>query len=1060
MSGPLRHLRVAIVAGAVVAGSIIAPVATWPQPAVERAPVPAEMQVLPIQGVDADAVADSAVAMANWGAGESSTQLLGLAPVDHDHAHEAVARPLRPALATKTLSTDDFGLVGVSTREPLDDHARVLVRVRQDDGWSAWAPLAVTDHGPDADSLEAQGVRFGTEPLVVDDADGVQVRIDTPGGEAPEDARVVLLDTPVSDEDAAPMPQVDASVPIATVAAATVSAPMPPIITREQWGADESARRGAPSYSGTIKAAFLHHTVTSNDYAPEQAMAQVRNLYAWYTKGLRYSDMAYNFLVDRFGRIYEGRAGGVDRAVIGAHTAGFNQESFAVSAIGNFQKAGLPAEQMATVNESVAQLMAWKLSMHHRDPAGSTTLVSDSSSGTSKVKAGSTTTAAVISGHGDIGSTACPGVHLRPQVPVLRSLVASKMGVTTVNPSISAAVPWGSGQALTLSTTSTAPLAWTVAIASRCGSTVRTLSGQQEAAGPLSVAWDGRGDDGQPVPPGTYTFTLNGSSGGDAIYPWTGAGVITSSPGSPPDPCGPPASFSIAGSGWGHGVGLSQYGAYGQALEGRDATTIVQHYYTGAQVTPVQDDMDIRVNLLHQVPSAQMRSEAVDAGGGAIEVTIGDQVVVGGPGDTFAFSIVGASVAVRRITGGQGTDIGSAGTITIRWAGTRNPGTAAGPATLVNVVGPGQSLTSKGHRYRYGTIDITAANTSSGVRMNVVNSVRLHDEYLYGIAEMPSSWPDAALQAQVIAARSYALAKLGAGVRKACNCHVDDGGGPYTDQTFAGWAKQSDAQGSRWTAAVNATHSGETQGLALLHNGAPVSAFYTSSTGGRTQSVDDVWGGVLPYVVSVDDRWSLIEANPNRAWNTTVSQAAAAKAFGVPGVWQIAVAERHESGAAKTLAATLQDGSQKTISASTARSAFGLKSTYINAIDGSTGAPTGAAPAAPAPTAPAPVPAPVAAASLTMKIGPTKKPREGASVRFSGRLSSGAKGVVVERQMLDNGQWVTKASTKTKKRGQYRFTIKKAVPAGTTYRYRVVAMNNGQVIASSPEKTITVRPRR
>lgn len=1055
MSVSLRRLRAAVVTGAVLAGSIITPVATWPHPTDVREPVGSSMQALPLVGVDAGAVADSAVAMANWGTGDASARFLGVAPLDADHAHEAVARPLRPAVATTAMPTDDFGLVGVATSQPLDEHARVLVRVRQDDDWSAWTPLAVTEHGPDADSLEAQGVRFGTEPLVVDEADGVQVRIDTPGGEAPQDPQVVLLDTPHSDDDSAAVPQIDATVPIATVAAATVSAPMPAIITRAQWGADESMRRGTPTYAGTIKAAFLHHTVTSNDYAPEQAMAQVRNLYAWYTKGLRYSDMAYNFLVDRFGRIYEGRSGGVDRPVIGAHTAGFNQESFAVSAIGNFQKAGLPAEQMATVNESVAQLMAWKLSMSHRDPAGSTTLVSDSSSGTSKVKAGSSTTTAVISGHGDIGSTACPGVHLRPQVPVLRSLVASKMGVTTVNPSISAAVPWGSGQPLTLSTTSTAPLAWSVTVASRCGSTVRTLSGQQDAAGPLSVAWDGRGDDGQPVPPGTYTFTLNGSSGGDALYPWSGAGVITSAPGSPLDPCGPPSSFAISGSGWGHGVGMSQYGAYGQALEGRDAATIVQHYYSGAQVTPVQDDMDVRVNLLHQVASAQVRSEALDAGGGAIEVTIGDQVVVGGPGDTFAFSVVGASVAVRRITGGQGTDLGSAGTITIRWAGTRNPGTAAGPATLVNVVGPGQSLTSKGHRYRYGTIDITAANTSSGVRMNVVNSLRLHDEYLYGIAEMPSSWPDAALQAQVIAARSYALAKVNAGVRKACNCHVDDGGGPYTDQTYAGWAKQSDAQGDRWTAAVNATLANETQGLAALHNGAPISAFYTSSTGGRTQSVSDVWGGSLPYVVSVEDRWSLIDANPNRAWNTTVSQAAAAKAFGVPGVWQIAVTERLVSGAAKTLAATLQDGSQKTISASAARSAFGLKSTYINAVDGSTGAPT----AVPAPAAPAPAPVAVGQ-SLSMKIGPTAKPREGASVRFTGRLSTGVKGVVVERQMLDNGQWVTKASTKTKKRGVYRFTIKKAVPAGTTYRYRVVAMNNGQVVASSPEKTVRVRARR
>ncbi len=142
----------------------------------------------------------------------------------------------------------------------------------------------------------------------------------------------------------------------------------------------------------------------------------------------------------------------------------------------------------------------------------------------------------------------------------------------------------------------------------------------------------------------------------------------------------------------------------------------------------------------------------------------------------------------------------------------------------------------------------------------------MHEEYLYGIAEVSSSWPDAALQAQVLAARTYALSKIESGVRGACDCHVDDGRGPYSDQVFAGWAKQSGPQGERWVAAVNATHASPNTGMAILYEGSPIRAFYSSSNGGASQASADQWGGDLPYVRSVADPWSLSEENPNRAW--------------------------------------------------------------------------------------------------------------------------------------------------------------------------------------------------
>ncbi|HBJ73148.1 MAG TPA: hypothetical protein DDY88_05465, partial [Actinobacteria bacterium] len=681
----------------------------------------------------------------------------------------------------------------------------------------------------------------------------------------------------------------------------------------------------------------------------------------------------------------------------------------------------------------------------------------DSSAGTSKYKAGQVATALVIGGHRDIGSTACPGKYLEPQLPAIRAAATAKLGVTAMNPTVSAPVPWGAGQQLVVSATTNAPLTWTMSVASRCGAVVRNLSGTQGAAGALSVAWDGLDNAGAPVPPGAYTFVLNGTSGADAIYPWSGIGVISTTPTSPIDPCGPPDSFSLTGSGYGHGVGLSQWGAYGMAKEGVAASAIVAHYYPGTTVAPVQDDMDIRANLFYRVSSARMRAEALDAGGGQIEVTVGATVVTAGPNDVFTFNIAGSAVSVQRTVNGQTSELGTAPAVTVKWAGNRDSGSASGPATAVNVIGPNGSFTTPGHRYRYGKMEVIATSSPNGPRLNVVNQLRVHDEYLYGISEVSSSWPDAAMQAQVIAARSYALAKIAAGERKACNCHLDDGDGPYSDQFFVGWAKASSAKGDRWVAAVNATFGSETTGIAALYNGQAISAFYSASTGGVTNSSKDVWGGALPYSTNVDDHWSLNPDNPNASWTVNVPQAAMAAAFGVPAVWNVAVAERLPSGAVRTLSGTMQDGSQRTISGDTMRSKLGLKSSYINAVNGQAvpGAPTVTPGTTPVPNATV---APSAAATtISMAIGPTSKPRAGTSLQFKGRVLPAVGGLVVQRQMKVDGAWQLKASTTTKANGRYRFKIKKAVPAGAQYEYRVVALQNGAEIAASTSGIIKIR---
>jgi SpoIID/LytB domain protein len=392
-----------------------------------------------------------------------------------------------------------------------------------------------------------------------------------------------------------------------------------------------------------------------------------------------------------------------------------------------------------------------------------------------------------------------------------------------------------------------------------------------------------------------------------------------------------PTSFSFNGAGSGHGVGMSQWGAYGMAVAGSTATQIVQHYYSGTTVSPVADAMSIRVNVVHNQPTVYFRSEALAAGGGGIEVTVaGRPSVLGTTADLFTATNVAGKVTVTRTRAGVTTAVGTGTGLVVRWAGTRVPGKAGTAATLLDVASSVTGLATTGHRYRYGFADIAPATTTP-TTLEVVNSVRLHDEYLLGIAEVSSSWPAAALQAQVLAARTYALVRYGAGtVRAACRCQVDDGHGPYYDQAFAGWAKESGAGGALWRAAVLATAATATTGNAILSGGKPVTAFYFAASGGRTQSSQDVWVTTLPYAQSVADPWSMATPNPWRAWTPRVrTQAQVAAAFGLPNVVRIDLSARTAGGGVKAAIAYSSTGASASLKGESLRTRLGLPSTWV-----------------------------------------------------------------------------------------------------------------------------------
>ena len=178
----------------------------------------------------------------------------------------------------------------------------------------------------------------------------------------------------------------------------------PTIFSRAQWGADESIRNKSALRYGSISAGFVHHTVNANDYTEAQVPALLRSIYAYHVKSRGWSDIGYNFLVDRFGRIWEGRYGGIDKPVVGAHTLDYNDYAFAMSAIGNFDIVQPPDVML----RAYGQLFAWKLSLHGVNPASTSQQVGR-------------TVFPAINGHRDAGSTACPGKYLYAQLPMIRT---------------------------------------------------------------------------------------------------------------------------------------------------------------------------------------------------------------------------------------------------------------------------------------------------------------------------------------------------------------------------------------------------------------------------------------------------------------------------------------------------------------------------------------------------------------------------------------------------------------------------------------------------------------
>ena len=475
-------LLIAALSVAIVALPTVTPATATPRP------VPASVERIPLQAVDAGAL-----------------RTLG-------------ALKVRPALLSAPQVTAPFSLLGVTWRpDPAVGEVEVRFRHRAAGRWSDWESVeADTDDAPDAGSLDTRGpdFRVGTAPIWTGPSDGVQVRVDSLSGAKPQDVNIELVDPGTSPADAfvsGPRDQ------------AYAEAVRPAIITRAQWGADESIRRGSPSYNATVKVGFVHHTASSNNYTPEQAAAMVRGIYAYHVKSNGWSDIGYNYLVDRYGRAYEGRAGGLDRFVVGAHTGGFNSDSFAVSLLGDFSTV---APSTPTVG-MLTDLLSWKLGTAYRDPLAQTVLTS-AGGGTSKYKAGARATFDVVSGHRDAGNTSCPGATTYARMDMIRAQTAAKLGAGFIEPvrTGDSSYQRGARGPVTVSARTLGPLDWTGTVGDSAGNVLRTVSGQTTGSDPASLSWDLTDGAGRPVRAGTYVLRLSGDRDGDRAVPYATQVVI------------------------------------------------------------------------------------------------------------------------------------------------------------------------------------------------------------------------------------------------------------------------------------------------------------------------------------------------------------------------------------------------------------------------------------------------------------------------------------------------------------------------------------------------------
>ncbi|MFC8177328.1 N-acetylmuramoyl-L-alanine amidase [Rhodococcus sp. NPDC057297] len=354
----------------------------------------------------------------------------------------------------KELRQDDpFSMVALTSTAV--DGAVAQVRRQLDDGsWGPWIATEPIDTA--ASDVAAEPDKKGTEPIFVGATKAVQLLLTppaTPAAPAPEAA-------PAPAPAAAPAPEqelgytpasvskplrqqetpvADALADISAVliqpgsspadsALSDIATPVagnagPKVISRSQWGADESIRCATPTYDDFLGGATVHHTAGSNDYSKNESAEIVRAIYAYHAQTLGWCDVGYNVLVDKYGQIFEGRAGGLDRPVQGAHAGGFNENTMGIAMMGDYSSEAPSTETL----DSVGKFLGWRLGKAGLDPHGETTMTSEGTNFTFVGK-GQSVDLPVIFAHRDVGNTACPGDGAYARMDEIRDIAAANLG--------------------------------------------------------------------------------------------------------------------------------------------------------------------------------------------------------------------------------------------------------------------------------------------------------------------------------------------------------------------------------------------------------------------------------------------------------------------------------------------------------------------------------------------------------------------------------------------------------------------------------------------------------
>jgi hypothetical protein len=411
----------------------------------------------------------------------------GAAAAPTRYAELAVAAPRAAGYHVLPPQSAPFAFDLLGARWSARPGATVQVRARAAGGsWSPWATLEAAD---------GQGPVTHAEPVWLPGSTSFQLRARGAPGRihmafvAPDRSPLLPLRAPAAAPD------------------------QPPIVSRAGWGAVESMKRAEPRYAAAVHMVFVHHTDTPNGYAPDDVPAIIRSIYTYHVRSNGWNDIGYNFLVDAYGRIFEGRAGGVDKPVIGAHTGGFNTGSVGIAVIGNGSIAPLTAQ----TRDALTKLIAWRLDIAHVDPLGHAAMTS---AGNDRFAAGKTTTLRVVSGHRDAMSTDCPGALIYPE---LDGIAAAAQASGTPKIVDATATPPGLGtdaggvlQPIVFRARVIGGASWVLTVLDARGMPVASGSG---TGGDVAWTWNGARSDGTPLAPGTklaYRIEAKDAAGANA----------------------------------------------------------------------------------------------------------------------------------------------------------------------------------------------------------------------------------------------------------------------------------------------------------------------------------------------------------------------------------------------------------------------------------------------------------------------------------------------------------------------------------------------------------------